>query len=367
MVDADHVAAAAGDDLADPHQLAGLVLQGDLQRSHAAAGDKAPGDDPGEDIHVDVAAGQDAHRLFPLDGHLMEQGRRHTDGARPLGHQLLFLHQREDRGSDLVLADGDHVIHILLGQGEGQVAGMLHRNAVGKGGGGIQGDLLALFAALGHTGGVGRLYAVHLDIGVQALDGKGHAGDQTAAADGDDHRFGIGQLLQHLQTDRPLPRNDLLIVKGVDQGGPGLLLDLQRLGIGVVIGPLYQTDLRPQAAGGLHLAQGGPVRHTYGAADAHFCGRQGHALGVVARAAGDDTRFLLLLVQLADLIVGAPDLKAAGYLQVLCLQVQLGVVAQLRRIDQVGPPGHLLQDIRGVINFIQCQHSICPSPCSDWF
>ena len=98
----------------------------------------------------------------------------------------------------------------------------------------------------------------------------------------------------------------------MDQGRAGLLLGLDGCGVGVVIGALGQNDLRAQPLGCLHLADGGAVRHINHAAHALPRGGQGHALGMVAGAAGNNTGFFLLLRQLADLIVSASQLEAAG-------------------------------------------------------
>ena len=56
-------------------QLAGLVGQGEGEADVPAAGDEAAGDDTAQNIHVDVAAGDDADDLLALDGELVEDGR----------------------------------------------------------------------------------------------------------------------------------------------------------------------------------------------------------------------------------------------------------------------------------------------------
>jgi hypothetical protein len=50
------------------------------------------------------------------------------------------------------------------------------------------------------------------------LDGAGDAADEPAAADGDDDGFEVGDLLQQLEADGSLPRDDLVVVKGVQEG-----------------------------------------------------------------------------------------------------------------------------------------------------
>jgi len=48
---------------------------------------------------------------------------------------------------------------------------------------------------------IASLNAVNLDIGAQALDGKGHTGQQAAAAHGHHNSFHIGQLIQNFQAN----------------------------------------------------------------------------------------------------------------------------------------------------------------------
>ena len=105
----------------------------------------------------------------------------------------------------------------------------------------------------------------------------------------------------------------------MDEGRTGLLLQAQRLLIGIVIRALGQNNLRTQTLCRLHLADGSAVRHADDAADPLMGRRQGNALGVVPGAAGDDAGGLLLLRQLADLIIRTPQLEAAGDLKVFRL------------------------------------------------
>ena len=165
-----------------------------------------------------------------------------------------------------------------------------------------------------HAGRTGGLYAVYLYVGAQALDGKRHAGNQPAAADGHHYGVHVGQLIQNLQPDGALPRNDQLVIVGVDKGHAGFLLQFDRAVVGVIVGTLDQLDPGTQAFGALYLHNRGGIRHTHHAGDAHAGGGQRHALCVVARRTGNYALGALLLGQLADFIVGAAQLKAAGHL-----------------------------------------------------
>ena len=356
MQDGDDVAAAAGDDLGHLLELAGLVLQCDGQVGFAAAHDQTAGDDAVEDVHVDVAAGDDADDLFALDGQLVEEGGCHGHCTGPLGDELLVLHQGEDGGCGLILGHGHDVVHILLAELVSQLTGGLDLDAVREGGGSGEGLVFVLVEGAVHAGGTLGLNAVDLDVRLEALDGKGHAGDEAAAAHRHDDRIHVGQLVQDFQTDGALTRDDLLVVVGVDEGHAGLGLQLDGLVVGVVVGAGHEADLRAQALGVLHLHDGRTVRHTDDAFDAPAGRGQRHALGVVACRAGDDAFFALLFGELADLIIGTAHLEAAGGLQVLGLQIELAVLGELGGLDEVGLAGNILEHESGMVNFIQSQH-----------
>ena len=263
--------------------MAGLVLQSNGQVGLAAAHDQAAGDDAVEDVHVDVAAGDEADDLLALDGQLVEERRRHRHCACTLGHQLLVLHQGEDGGCGLVLSDGDNVVHILFTKLIGQLAGGLDLNAVCEGGDGREGLVFVLMEGAVHAGCALGLHAVDLDVRFEALDGKSHTRDQAASAHRDDDSVHIRQLVEDLQANGALARNDQLIVIGVDKGHARLRLQLHSLVVGVVIGAGHEADLSAQILGVFHFHDGGTIRHTDNALDAAAGGCQRHALGVVAR------------------------------------------------------------------------------------
>ena len=207
-----------------------------------------------------------------------------------------------------------------------------------------------------HAGCALGLHAVDLHLRAQALDGKGHARDQAAAAHRHDDRIQIGQLVQNFQADGALACDDQLIVVGVDEGHAGFFLQLNGLVVGVVVGAGHETDLRAQILGVFHLHDGRTVRHADDALDAAPGGCQRHALRVVARRAGNDALGALLRGKLADLIVSAAHLEAAGGLQVLGFQVELAVLRELGCLDEVSLAGNVLQHKGGVVDLIQSQH-----------
>ena len=356
VLHADHVGPHAGDDLAHAGQLAGLILQGNHQIGLAAAHDHAAGDHAGKDVYIDIAAGDQADGLFALDGQLAEQRGGNRRGTGTFGHQLLVFHQGQDGGSNLILADCHDVVHILFDHLKGGFAGGLYRNAVRKGIHMVQRFIRMVAVRIVHAGGTGSLNAVNLDIGAQALDGKGHTGQQTAAAHGHHNSFHIGQLIQNFQANGTLTGNDQLIIIGVDEGHACFFLQFHSAVMGVIVSALDQLHLGAQAFGAFHLHQRRAVRHADNALDAHAGGGQCHALCMVARRAGDHAFGALLCGQLADFVISATHLKAAGHLQVLGFQVQVTRAVQPRCRNQIRAACNVTQNKRGMVDLIQCKH-----------
>ena len=319
MVNRDDVATALGDDPGHIHELTGLVHQFDQQVGGSAGLHQAPVNDPGQAGHVDVAAGDQADHLLALNGKLVEHGGSHRNRPRALGDHLLLFNQGEDCRGDFVLGDESNVVHVIFHHFIGDFPGLLYGDAVGNGGDAGQGLHLAVVHGVEHTGGPRRLYAIDLDVGGDGLDGAGHAGDQSAAADGHDHRVHVAHFVHDFQTDGALAGDDVLVVKGVDEGVALLLFQLQGLVVGVVIHAGDEADLRAVALGGLHLGDGGGVRQADQGGNAALAGSQRHALGVVAGGAGDDALSLFLIGEHGDFVAGAAKLKGTGLLQALGL------------------------------------------------
>ena len=342
MMHGDDIGAALRNDLADLLELARLVLERDHQVCVAAAHDEAAGDDAGQDVHVDVAAADQAHDLLALNRELSEHRGSDRNGTGTLGDQLLILDEGEDRRGGFVLADGHDIIHVLLDHLEGGLARILHGNTIREGGNAVEGLPLMIAVSIEHTRRTGRLHTIDLALRAEALYREGDTGDQSAATDRHDHRVHILELVEDLETDRALARDDRIVVVRMDEGHARLLLELDGLIMGIIVGALHEADLCTETLRALDLHDRRTIRHADDALDAHLRRREGHALCVVAGAAGHDTVTALLLAELTDLIVGAAHLEAAGHLQVLGLEIHLRVRHEPRRRDEVRLPRHIL-------------------------
>ena len=358
MMHGDDIGTALRNDLADLLELARLVLERDHQVRVAAAHDEAAGDDAGQDVHVDVAAADQADDLLALDRELSEHRGSDRNGTGTLGDQLLILDKGEDRRSGFVLADGHDIIHVLLNHLEGGLARILHGDTIREGRDAVEGLPLMIAVSIEHTRRTGRLHTIDLALRAEALDREGDTGDQSAATDRHDDRVHILELVEDLETDRALTRDDRIIIVRMDEGHARLLLELDGLIMRIVVGAFHEADLRAEPLRALDLHDRRTIRHADDALDAHLRRREGHALCVIAGAAGHDPVTALLLAQLTDLIVGAAHLEAAGHLQVLGLEIHLRVRHEPRRRDEVRLPRHILQNETCMIDFIQCHHSV---------
>ena len=174
-----------------------------------------------------------------------------------------------------------------------------------------------------HAGCACCLYAVNLNLRTQAFDSEGYAADKSATANRYDYCFYIRQLVQNFQTDAALAGNNKLVVIWMNKGHACFFLQLYGAVMCFVVGTGNKLHLRAQALGVFYLHNRCAVRHADDAFDAHAGGCQGYALGVVAGAAGDNAFAGFFRGELADFVVGTAYLKAAGYLQVFCFQIQV--------------------------------------------
>ena len=229
--------------------------------------------------------------FLPRNRSGMGQQRGETGGAGALGHRLGAFDQQADGFLDGAFRRDQNAGDAAADHLERDFADVAHGDALGDGGAadrdGPAGE------ALGH-GGVGfDLGAVDGDAGVQRGGGDQAAGEQAAAADRDDQRVEVGDVLQHLQRQRALAGDDAEVVVGVDEhqrmrGGqfPGV-------GGGFGQGFADQNDIGAPGRGAGDLGRGGEFRHHDGGGDAQQAGVTGDGLGVVAGRHGDDAALAL--------------------------------------------------------------------------
>ena len=231
----------------------------------------------------DATATAAPRRAPPRARRALEPGERERAGG--LEHRAGVLEGVLDGGADLVDAHGEAVVEVALAEGEGELARLLRRDAVGE-----EADVLAAHARPCRSDSV------------MASESSGSHAD-------DAHRG--PQLLHHRRDARPRARRRRpgrrsrpgRAAPGAGSRGrpcpgprsrrggrtagstrhPGVAREDRavRRGVGVVVAD--ELDRRAQPAHRLHLDGGRGARHHDAAAQPEPRGRGGHALRVVAR------------------------------------------------------------------------------------
>ena len=181
-------------------------------------------------------------------------------------------------------------------------------------------------------------------LGPRLLDDAGDPADQPAAAEGDDHRGEVRDVLEQLQAQRRLAGDHVRVVERMDERGAGLGRALARERDAVVDGVAAEVDDAAEAADGGDLGHGRARGHEDLAREPARAGGVGDGLRVVARAAGDDAG---AAVAGAELVERAAELERARALEVLRLDEDraAAVLAEAaaredgRPADEVGRTG----------------------------
>src|SRR5690606_27152218 len=168
------------------------------------------------------------------------------------------------------------------------------------------------------------------------------------AADGEEDGADAGPVLEDLERDGTLPRDDVRVVERRDHGEAALGGDGLGAGLPLGGGGALEHDLGAQAAGALDLDVRGGDGHDDDGGDLEEPRGEGDGLCVVAGGEGDDAGPALLLGQARDHGVGAPQLEGADALEVLALEADLGagLVRQPVGREERGPDGDAVERTR---------------------
>src|SRR5690606_29528451 len=148
-----------------------------------------------------------------------------------------------------------------------------------------------------HGAGVLGLDADDGAVGPVGADPGGDPGEQPAAADGDEDGADVGPVLEDLERDGALPRDDVRVVERRDHGEAALGGDGLGAGLPLGRGRAFQHDLGAEAAGALDLDLRGGGGHDDDGGDAEVAGGERHGLRMVAGGEGDDAGPALLVGQ----------------------------------------------------------------------
>ena len=267
-----------------------------LDRANAAgAGRHSRGGVLAIALGIDVAATDHGHHrsVETRDTRLArpERERRHGQRARRLGDQPALLGREPDARRDLRLGDRDDVVEVRPQVLERPSPERLAARPVRDGPRNevrLPADDLAAPQRFLRVGRQLRFDADHPDIRPQRLDRRRDAARQPAAADGQEDGREVGQVLDQLEADRALSRDDPVVVVGRDDGQPPVRGD--RLGhpLALIAARPDDDHLGAVRFDPLALDPGCVGRHDHDGRDAEQRRGAGDALGVVARGVGDD-------------------------------------------------------------------------------
>ena len=194
----------------------GLSRKRDAQRDDLALPLQPPHQDGGEHPRIDVRAA--LKQPNPPAGKSRAVGKNGGEprGARSLGDGLLQAGQAKNRLLDGLLAYENHVLNQLADHGQRVRAASLDRDAFRE----RRPSAMRRLPAQGRIGrGVGLdLDADDFDLGPQRLHRRRHAGDETAAADGDNQAVQARAILDEFEPGGALARDHDCVVVRMDQG-----------------------------------------------------------------------------------------------------------------------------------------------------
>src|SRR5690606_4675286 len=321
--------AARADRLAEAQKLALALGDLDGDQRFAMLAELGALRDVAQTVEVDVRAARDRdQRLAVAEALDVPLQARDRERACRLHDHAAVLENILDRGADLVRLDEHDLVDDLLRDRERMVADPAHRDAVGEDADVIERDHVTPAQRVVHARRLDGLDADHGDLRVELLDVRADAGDEPAAADGNEYRgWRPLPLARELEGDRALARDHVGIRERVHECEPLLGGELHRALVRLVVGVPMQHRLALQRATRIHLDGGGALRHHDHGAPAPLARGERDALRVVAGGAADHALRQLVRRHLRNLVERAPALEREDGLQVLALQPDVAAEA----------------------------------------
>ena len=352
MVQFDDVALLFSDELSHLHQLARFVGKNGGYGKDTVSLNQAELHDGGHGDDVHVAAAQDRDNLFILHVHVPQGCDSQKAGI--FHNHLVIFHYIQKGYDQLVIGDCDNIVQIFLNIGENLFSRRLDGCTVCNGV--DRGKRRHFFILQGylHTVGACRLYADHLDIGVQHFGQGRDSGTESASADGNENVIYERKLLYDLHGNGSLSGGHRQIIEGMDKSVTMFLGQSVRMLTGFIVDVAVKYHLSAVALGALYFHQGSRRRHD----DDCFCAvslrRVGHALGMVSGRSRNQSLCPLFIGQRADLIIGAANLVGSSHLHVLRLQIDLVscLLAEILAVQKLCLYGNLFYYLRSFFKFL---------------
>ncbi len=166
-----------------------------------------------------------------------------------------------------------------------------------------------------------------LHRGICLFDGAGDSADQASATDRRDDDFDAGMLLQNFEAESSLPRDDGIVVEGMNQSQAVGLALLDRFFVGFVVVGAVQHDLGAVGACRGNFGERRGQRHDDAGCDLVASGVVGDALGMIAGGGCDHAVGAFFLVKREQFIQRAALFECAGALLVVELEED-GVIGE---------------------------------------
>ena len=235
-------------------------------------------------------------------------------------------------------------------------------NTIRNGVYGVGGMDAVLMEGLSNCRSTFCLHTDDLNTRINLLDAGGYTGQQSAATCRNQNHIHSRQVTQDFQTDGTLTCHDILIIKGMNEGGTGFLHDFHCLGIGVIITGAGQHHIGAIALGCGYLGNRGRTGHADGSRNADFIGSKGNALSMVACGGGNNRFQIACLIQLHNFVVGTAHLKGAGFLLVLTFEIHFrpGHTGKGGGRGQRNIMNNRLQALGSLVNILDTDHGNIP-------
>ncbi len=261
--------------------------------------------------------------FFPDQRQFAVDESRNRRRASAFGQSFFAFQQQQDGVGDFFFFDGNDVVHILLNQRQGALAGAPDGDAIGDGRGRHERHRLALRDRNFHGRQARRLHPENLNLRVRLFQRAGDAADQPAAADRNDDRFEVGMLLDELQADSALSGDDGIVIEGMHEGEVLSLAAAHGLFVSFVVVRAVQHDIGAITARSRNLDERRGQRHANLGADAELASVVGNPLCVISGRGRDHAPGTFFGAKREQLVQRAALFERAGSLQVVELQIDL--------------------------------------------
>ena len=195
---------------------------------------------------------------------------------------MLPLEDKPDRAQHLRFLHDHDLVHVALGQLEGELSRRRRGQPVGDGVDAFEGHDPPCLQRAVHAVGARRLGSDHLHVRPLLLQVERDAADQAAAADRHQDGVNVLEVAQQLDGDGALAGDDVGVVEGMHEGGATLFLVANGLEICVVVVAAGRHDLCTEAADRLDLELVGGLGDVDGGGDLEGRRRVGDALAVIS-------------------------------------------------------------------------------------